>query len=541
MGLGHLGADAAVAECQFEGRAHVLGGARVVDGGLVAAGGGHVDVPRHPVVGARPVREERAVGRLGASLDAAVRHAVAGRQQRDGPLAVPHGERPVVLAEFAQHLFLPAFDGLRQPAGHVGVVLGDVAVLAGVGHHVIQMSRCVEAMLLRADARSAAPITEDEAVGPVAGLAHEQRTQADAVERLGAGAVDARQVGQRGQQVDGAGNLRHEGARLDVPRPADEARRPDAALVGRAFPALHAGVPPPAVRAIVAEVDDDGVVGQAEVVEAVEQASDVPIDVLAHGQGGAGMGHVLLLRVAVPHAEFRAVELLEEPVGHLHRAVRGVVRQVAEERPGAVGLDERQRVVRQVVDDKALAAHQFPVVLQFRAEVVAPVARAEAVVLVESAGVGMVRPLEAVVPLAEGGGGVAGGLERFGNRGFVQVEAFAARRGAVDAAADVVPAGQEFGPRGRTDRADEEAVQACPAAGQRVETRRGKVRVAVDAQVAPALVVGDDEEDVGPASGRRVGGRDRPARQKCRPRGRGARGRPPQKLTPVTCHIARPF
>ena len=38
-------------------------------------------------------------------------------------------------------------------------------------------------------------------------------------------------------------------------------------------------------------------------------------------------------------------------------------------------------------------------------------------------------------------------------------------------------------------------------ARQRVDVRRGEVGVAVDAEVAPALVVGQDDDDVGSAGG----------------------------------------
>ena len=78
-------------------------------------------------------------------------------------------------------------------------------------------------------------------------------------------------------------------------------------------------------------------------------------------------------------------------------------------------------MVGQVVGDVALAADGLAVVLERRVEVVAPVAGGEAVVFVEAAGVGMVGLLDAVVPLAEGAGGVAGGFERLGDGLLVEV------------------------------------------------------------------------------------------------------------------------
>ena len=69
------------------------------------------------------------------------------------------------------------------------------------------------------------------------------------------------------------------------------------------------------------------------------------------------------------------------------------------------------RMVGKVIDDEAIATYLFAVVIQRRAEVVAPVARGESVVLVESAVVGMVRRLRSVVPLSERAGRVAGRFE----------------------------------------------------------------------------------------------------------------------------------
>src|SRR5207248_2068149 len=133
-----------------------------------------------------------------------------------------------------------------------------------------------------------------------------------------------------------------------------------------------------------------------------------------------------------------------------------------------------------------------------RAEVVAPVAGGEAVVLGEAAGVGVVGVLAAVVPLAEAGGGVAGGPEGFADGLFAEVEALAAGGDAADAAARVVAAGEVLDPRRRTDRADVEALEGSPVAGQGIDVRRVEVGVAVGAEVAPALVVGEDDDDVRP-------------------------------------------
>ena len=54
----------------------------------------------------------------------------------------------------------------------------------------------------------AAPVGKDHAIRPILRGREQQRLQADAVERLGAGDRDSGQVGQRRQQIDGAGDLR---------------------------------------------------------------------------------------------------------------------------------------------------------------------------------------------------------------------------------------------------------------------------------------------------------------------------------------------
>ncbi len=87
--------------------------------------------------------------------------------------------------------------------------------------------------------------------------------------------------------------------------------------------------------------------------------------------------------------------------------MRRIVRQIAEKGPIFILLDERQGVVGQIVDDVSLSSDDFAVVFEDRIEVVAPVARAEAVILIESAAVRMVGVLRAVVPFAECRRGVA--------------------------------------------------------------------------------------------------------------------------------------
>src|SRR5207247_2450582 len=98
------------------------------------------------------------------------------------------------------------------------------------------------------------------------------------------------------------------------------------------------------------------------------------------------------------------------------------------------------RVIGEIVGGEAVAANEVAVVLQRRAEVVAPVARAEAVVIVEAAVVGVIGRLQAVVPFAISCGSIAGRFERLGDRLFVKIEPLLSRGNAPHAAAGVITA-----------------------------------------------------------------------------------------------------
>ena len=197
--------------------------------------------------------------------------------------------------------------------------------------------------------------------------------------------------------------------------------------------------------------------------------------------------------------------------------MRRVEGQVTEERAIFVLPDELHRVIGQVVDDEAFAADEPAVVLQDRAEVVAPVAGAEAVILLEAAGVRVIRILHAVVPLPERGGRIPGCPERVADGLLVQIEPLAPGRRAVNPATRMVAPGEELGPRRRADRADIEPVEQRPVPGQRIDVRRLQVHVAVNAQIPPALVVGQNNHNIRPAIGRtgRFGWKRRADNQNC--------------------------
>ena len=80
-----------------------------------------------------------------------------------------------------------------------------------------------------------------------------------------------------------------------------------------------------------------------------------------------------------------------------------------------------------------------------------------------------------------------------------------------DAVLELVPSGEQGGPGRRARGTDVEVGEADTFSVETVEVRGFQDGVAVARQVAIALVVGQDEDDVGPLPGRRVGqgrGRD---------------------------------
>ena len=308
----------------------------------------------------------------------------------------------------------------------------------------------------------------------------------------------------------------------DLVGPPDVARHPGAALVDGPLAVAQPGVPPDAADAVVRQEDDDRVLGQLLVVDRLEEPGEVAVDVLDHAVGVGDVLGVELLRVPrladLREPLRRQVELLvrgREPLRHLERRVRGVVRDVGEERLARLGLgDEFDRRVGEHVGAVALRLHLLAVPRQHGVEVrglrvhlrrvgrlgepaaVAPERLAEPAVLRPQ------RVVVAEVPLAEQAGPVAGRGEQLRQRGHVRPHHRPAGGRVHDPGAVVVKAGQQARPRGRADRRDVEVLQPHRLFGEGVEVRRPDDRVAVGTEVAEPLVVGDHEQDVGAVRGR---------------------------------------
>ena len=233
---------------------------------------------------------------------------------------------PIVLAQFGEHGFLPLLHFTSQLRGHLGLFLADVLPLPRIRQHVEELACVPEAISLRARADLALPAIHNRAIGPLHLLPEQVRFEAAAVERLLAGHRNARAIRQRGEQIHDRGDGLYKRALWNARWPADDQRRPHAAFIRGALAPFHAAIPTHAIRAVVVEEQHDGVLGHAELIKLLKQATDVPVDILAHCQGTAQMRQILTARVAVVHLDLLVLELVPPPIRHLHRRVRRVVR-----------------------------------------------------------------------------------------------------------------------------------------------------------------------------------------------------------------------
>ena len=117
--------------------------------------------------------------------------------------------------------------------------------------------------------------------------------------------------------------------------------------------------------------------------------------------------------------------------------------------------------------------------------------------LVETALVGLVGGFVAEVPFAENAGGVAGRLENLGDGRSLERQPLALEDGVRDAVLELMPAGHEGRARRRTGRADVKIGETHALVVQPVEIGRFQNRVAVTRQIAVALVIGQNKNDIG--------------------------------------------
>ncbi|MCY1293428.1 hypothetical protein D9M70_426870 [compost metagenome] len=323
---------------------------------------------------------------------------------------------------------------------------------------------------------------------------------------------------QGGEPVEAGEHLVGDFARLDLARPADQRRHPEGTFpVGVLLVAERRGRrvrPGPLVRAVVGGVDDDGVLGNLQVIQGLEQLADVAI-VLEHAVGVLVARHAALPLHGLAHMgegvhaggvhpdEERLVGLdllLDEVDGTLggfvvdgFHALGGqragvldlAVGKAAHHASGRGGLGEFGIVLRPVGTLGLLFGIQ---VVEVAEELVETMFGRQVFVAV------------AQVVLAELAGGVAVGLERLGDGDVARLQAD--RRAGH---ADLGQAGAQRALPGDEGRAAGGAAvlrvvvgehHAFP--GQAVDVRRRVAdhAVAIGTDVGLADVVAEDHQDV---------------------------------------------
>ena len=185
--------------------------------------------------------------------------------------------------------------------------------------------------------------------------------------------------------------------------------------------------------------------------------------------------------------------------------MRAVERQIREERPVALRLNEVNRCAREDVAAIALVPLRRPVVLQNRVEVAAPPRRvrilADAAPFVHQGLLKSLvnRPHRCVVsqvPLAEDPCPIAGRSKHLSERDFVRIQERPAQVRVDHARPVVVSPGEQAGARRCADRRNIKVLEPYTLPGKLVEVRRLDLRVAMSPQVAKPLVVAHDDEHI---------------------------------------------
>ena len=279
------------------------------------------------------------------------------------------------------------------------------------------------------------------------------------------------------------GHRIHHGARGELAGPPDNERDTHAAFISGALVATQSGLEKVADAAVVAHENHNGIFP----VNRLQQPPDVFIHACQHAvDAGVLQGNVLL---QIP---------LDVTVRNQIRSMRGVERKVEQERPVGVLPDKLDRTIRQNVRDVTGHLHRRFVVEQFVGIVVAvhESVLPESEVFVEPAVVRVVFHIAAEVPLPHAGSAIAGLLENIAHCGLAGIQRIAAQKGIDGAGSLIVPAGHQRRTRRRADGRGVEMSEAHTFGGEPVDVRRFDMRVAVHAQIEPALIVGQDEHEI---------------------------------------------
>ena len=134
--------------------------------------------------------------------------------------------------------------------------------------------------------------------------------------------------------------------------------------------------------------------------------------------------------------------------------------------------------------------------LQRAIEIVSPMPATKPFKLVEAAAIGMIRIGRATVPLAKITGAITGLLKHVTQRRLIEVEAFGPPGHPAYSRARIVAAGEDLGPSRRAQRRDIKPVEVCPFSGQLVDAGRMDIVIALAAEIAPALVISEDQQHI---------------------------------------------
>ena len=356
----------------------------------------------------------------------------------------------------------------------------------------------------------------EERLAPVGDRA--AREQGAPAYALGAGQRrDARKVKDGGADVNIQHQLIAHGGLGDQTRVAHEHGNTQALLVERA---LVAEAVLAEIEAVVAEKDDHGVGGEAELIEAIEDAPDARVGardaamVVALG-GLAVIGDVGAVgrrdgQVRHGAADGVAVEI-GGPVRRRGRPVRAFETDVKREGVAVIAVDEGERVIGGDVVHPAGGRSGRAV--DVKGSVVVAALAEEARPEIEAGPVALL----AHVPFADHAGYVARVAQTGGVGDGVGGEA----GGVVDDAVEmIIAAGEDGGAAGRTKREGHEGVAETNAlGGDAIHVRRavgepgksaGRPHFALhDAQRVPALIIRDEEEEVGHSALRHTDGEER--------------------------------
>ena len=334
-------------------------------------------------------------------------------------------------------------------------------------------------------------------------------------------------LGLHGRRGRGAGEFENRGGEVDMRREgldvhgleasgqAPEGDCSDAAHVGGTLGRPHAGIKDLHSRraAIVVHENDQGILRDSEGLKFRQDLADVLVDVVQHAEEVLG---VLAESFALVKGRILGAGVI--------RSVRRVGRDVGVE--GSLGrgfaFDPLRGLGEELIGAIASSLHELTVMEDRRAVigVTRNVAAAARIALADAAGamdedfveatlIRLIFGFVAEVPLAKDAGAITGLLELLGQRGGAQGHPLTFQDGVGDAVLELVTTGEQGAARRGAGRRDLEIGETDALRPELIQVRGLEDRVPVGADVAVTLVIGQDEQDIGPVGGRGDGDEQR--------------------------------